>query len=271
MNLEFDYLYEKYADLLPSKDRDIYLLREAMFGFSEIKDYLENLEGKVLEVGCGPGLLLNELTDKFPKNSYIGVDPFISSYQKFGDILNSINKVKFVKSKIEDFDTNEKFDLIFSINVCEHVEDWKSYIDKTLSLLSPNGVSIIMCPTYDLPYETHVIIPIIINKDITYKIFEKKIRDYEENLGIQGNWESVNFIKATHVKRYIKDKYLGDFDLNIHDRLFRRLAHDNFFLQRHGLLGKFCQLLYKIKLNKLIFNIFRVPFPYMKLEIRNKK
>jgi len=138
-------------------------------------------------------------------------------------------------------------------------------------LLSPNGVSIIMCPTYDLPYETHVIIPIIINKNITYKIFEKKIRDYEENLGIQGNWESVNFIKARHVKRYIKDKYLGDFDLNIHDRLFRRLTHDNFFLQRHGLLGKFCQLLYKIKLNKLIFNIFRVPFPYMKLEIRNKK
>ena len=76
---------------------------------------------------------------------------------------------------------------------------------------------------------------------------------------------------CTNVKRYIKDKYLGDFDLNIHDRLFRRLTHDNFFLQRHGLLGKFCQLLYKIKLNKLIFNIFRVPFPYMKLEIRNKK
>ena len=91
---------------------------------------------------------------------------------------------------IEDFDTDEKFDLVFSINVCEHVENWESYIEKTQSLLTPNGISIILCPTYDLPYETHVIIPIIINKDITYKIFQKKIRDYEENLGIQGNWES---------------------------------------------------------------------------------
>ena len=41
-DLEFDYLYKKYAHLLPSKDRDIYLLREAIFGFSEMKQYLEN-------------------------------------------------------------------------------------------------------------------------------------------------------------------------------------------------------------------------------------
>ena len=268
-DLEFNYLYQKYAHLLPSKDRDIYLLREAIFGFSVMKQYLEDLEGKVLEVGCGPGLLLNELSDMFPKNSYLGVDPFISSYEKFSNILDSINKVKFVKSKIEDFDTNEKFDLIFSINVCEHVESWKSYIKKTQSLLTPNGVSIILCPTYDLPYETHVIIPIIINKDITYKIFEKKIRDYEENLGIQGNWESVNFIKARHVKKFLNNTYQGTFDYNIHDRLFKRFTHDNFFLERHGLLGRFCQFLYKIRLNKLIFNILKIPFPYMKVEIKN--
>jgi len=267
--LDFDYLYKKYAHLLPSKDRDIYLLREAIFGYSEIRQYLENINGKVLEVGCGPGLLLNELSDIFPQNSYLGVDPFISSYEKFSNIFDSVNKVKFMKAKIEDFETTEKFDLIFSINVCEHVESWKSYIDKTQSLLSPNGISIILCPTYDLPYETHVIIPIIINKDITFKIFEKKIRAYEENLGIQGNWESVNFIKARDVKKYIQNKYDSKFDLYIHDRLFNRFTHDNFFLERHGILGKFCQFLYKIKLNRLIFNFLKIPFPYMKLEIKN--
>ena len=47
--LDFDYLYKKYAHLLPSKDRDIYLLREAIFGYSEIRQYLENINGKVLE------------------------------------------------------------------------------------------------------------------------------------------------------------------------------------------------------------------------------
>ena len=75
----------------------------------------------------------------------------------------------------------------------------------------------------------------------------KKIWEYKAT----GNL--VNFIKARHVKKYIKNKYSGNFDLNIHDRLFKRLTHDSFFLERHGLLGKFCQFLYKIRLNKFIF------------------
>ncbi len=268
-DLEFSHLYDKYGKHLPSQTRDIYLLREAIFGFSEIKNYLNGSQKKVLEVGCGPGILLNELSIAYPNNEYCGVDPFISSYSKFNNIFDSINKTKFHKCKIEDLNTDEKFDLIFSINVCEHVEDWKSYIDKTMSLLSENGLSLILCPTYDLPYETHVIIPIIINKDITYKIFEKKIRDYEANLGIEGNWESVNFIKARHVKKFITGKYKGNFDLDIQDRLFKRFTDDNFFLERHGLLGKIAQLLYKIKLNRLLFNVFKIPFPYMKLELKN--
>ena len=268
-DLEFNHLYDKYGNFLPSKERDIYLLREAIFGFSEIKNYLENFQGKILEVGCGPGILLNELSIAYPKNEYCGVDPFIESYSKFNNIFDSINKAKFHKNRIEDLVTDEKFDLIFSINVCEHVEDWGIYIDKTMSLLSRNGLNIILCPTYDLPYETHVIIPIIINKDFTYKIFKKRIRNYEKNLGIEGNWESVNFIKARHVKKFINAKYKGNFDLNIQDRLFKRFTDDAFFLERHGLLGKLCQLAYKIELNKFLFNFLRIPFPYMKLELEN--
>jgi len=71
------------------------------------------------------------------------------------------------------------------------------------------------------------------------------------------------------IRKYIKNKYDSNFDLHIHDRLFNRFTHDNFFLERHGILGKFCQFLYKIKLNRLIFNFLKIPFPYMKLEIKN--
>ena len=38
----------------------------------------------------------------------------------------------------------EKFDLIFSINVLEHVQDYKKYIENTSKFLNKNGANIIL-------------------------------------------------------------------------------------------------------------------------------
>ena len=102
----------------------------------------------------------------------------------------------------------------------------------------------------------------------TYPLYYQQAFIYESknvnrNGGMYGNPQ------YNYIKKYIKNKYDSNFDLHIHDRLFNRFTHDNFFLERHGILGKFCQFLYKIKLNRLIFNFLKIPFPYMKLEIKN--
>ena len=128
-DLEFSYLYDKYGKHLPSQTRDIYLLREAIFGFSEIRNYLDGSQRKVLEVGCGPGILLNELSIAYPNNEYCGVDPFISSYSKFNNIFDSINKTKFHKYKIEDLNTDEKFDLIILMRTLEHIHQPKLFLE----------------------------------------------------------------------------------------------------------------------------------------------
>ena len=73
--------------------------------------------------------------------------------------------------QIEKFSTKENFDLIFSINVFEHVRDWKKYIEQTNRLLKDNGLNIIFAPNYDFPYEPHFVLPIIINKTITEFFF----------------------------------------------------------------------------------------------------
>ena len=55
------------------KDSDLWL-NEANFGFLNIKDFCEKLskDNKVLEVGCGSGILLYILSNKYKNlNSYI--------------------------------------------------------------------------------------------------------------------------------------------------------------------------------------------------------
>ena len=70
--------------------------------------------------------------------------------------------------RFEDFKPRKKYDIIYSVNVFEHLLDWKLYIDKTKEWLKPQGVNIILCPNYSFPYESHFKIPILLNKEITY-------------------------------------------------------------------------------------------------------
>ena len=272
MNLDFEKLQNKYSHLFTGGIADVYLLREALFGFSEIYEFIDRPEVKdILEVGSGPGLLMNELSNSFPDKKFVGVEPFQSAFNKFEKIYNSLTNLEVHNEWIKDFSYDTKFDLIFSVNVCEHVDDWKGYIDKTMTLLKDGGTNVIMCPIYDIPYENHTIIPVVINKDITYKIFEKKIRKYEVDLNLPGNWETLNFIKARDVKKYIQEDFDFNFDNQIPQRLLKRLTEDKYFLQRHGMIGSICKIFYNLKVDSFIFNVLGVPFPYMKVSIFHKK
>ena len=70
----------------------------------------------------------------------------------------------------------KKYDIIYSVNVFEHLSNWKLYLKKTNEWLNPEGLNIILCPNYSFPYESHFKIPIIINKKLTYSIFKKKLK-----------------------------------------------------------------------------------------------
>ena len=102
-------------------------------------------------------------------------------------------------------------------------------------------------------------------------MFEKKIRQYEVDLNLPGNWETLNFIKARDVKKYIKNDFDFYFDNQIPKRLLKRLTEDKYFLQRHGMIGSMCKILYNLRVDDFVFNILGIPFPYMKLSIFHKK
>ena len=273
MNLDLEKMKNEYKHLIDDEILLNDLVNEVIFGFSEIIDYIKNNKiESILEIGCGTGILLNELKKFFPQIQMTGLEPLKSGYEKYQEIsiLKKNNKINIVNGMIENYYSDKKYDLIFSLNVMEHVENWEKYLLNSNKLLNKDGINIVLCPNYDFPYESHYIIPIIINKKITKTIFNKKINYYDSKNNKKGHWEGLNFISKKNITRFLKTNKLNFyFDNNISDRILERLLFDKALKKRHGVVSFFAIFIKKLYLNKIFFKFFKIPFPYLKLIIKN--
>ena len=279
MLINLQYLRKKYLKNFQNDEKLFnFVSADVVFGFSEVSQILKdnNNINSVLEIGSGSGILLNELKTFFPNINFKGIDPNESGFHQYKEIYESLNKRKFEieNIQIEKFSTKENFDLIFSINVLEHVRDWKKYIYQTSNLLSDNGLNIIFAPNYDFPYEPHFVIPIVINKKITRLIFNRKIKKSEikdtgNDLGL---WEGLNFIGKREVEKFLfQNNYSFFFDFSIKNRMLDRIVKDKELKRRQGIGGLIAIFAKYLYIDKLIFDLLKIPFPYMKLIINKKK
>lgn len=109
---------------------------------------------KVLDVGSGEGEFTLELAKHFGKA--VGVEPVreADEYAK-KHIPKSLKNVKFVHSKIEDYKTSEKYDLVTAITIFEHLANQKKAFDKIFSLLNKGGIIYITAPNKYWIFEQH--------------------------------------------------------------------------------------------------------------------
>ena len=106
-----------------------------------IDDIKINNISKALDVGCGYGYLTYAL-NKYglqTKGIDISKEAISNAISNYGNYF--INGDFF---KIDNI--NDKFDLICMLEIIEHVDDPKKYIDKAWSLLNPGGVLYISTP-----------------------------------------------------------------------------------------------------------------------------
>ena len=252
-------------------------LEESKFGIDMVSPFLNKLKpnSNILEIGSGPCLLLSQITEEYPKLNINGIEPIGDGFELFDAILKILNqkqkKINLFKGKFENYDEKKKFDLIFSINVLEHVENWKVYFDFLEKFLSRDGTALIYCPNYGFPYDCHFKIPMFINKKVTYKLFKTKIDKIEKQNNWIGLWKSINCVNYKQVKKYCNSINLNVLNHpEINTFLLKRLDVDEEFRKRQNIFRFPGELLRKTGLLGVIYKIqwFHNYLPFMFLEIR---
>ncbi len=98
---------------------------------------------KLLDVGCGGGLISVPMHNLGANVTAIDASPNNIKTAKAYAARKSLD-INFLHNTSEELaDTNQKFDVILALEVIEHVSDYKLFLEKLASLLTPNGVLII--------------------------------------------------------------------------------------------------------------------------------
>ncbi len=116
---------------------------------------LVDLEGKkILDVGCGMGVWLNQFS-KFtdPENVY-GSDIDQDLIKEIPADIAPQTNLKVCPGEQLDFADNT-FDIVFTNEVLEHVDDDRRVVEEIVRVLKPGGKFICFTPNRGWPFEQH--------------------------------------------------------------------------------------------------------------------
>lgn len=264
-------LFKDIKDPIEKKEAEKYLnnaIADAEFTLSKIQPYLyKNIN--ILEVGGGLHLLSSflyendyEITSLEPGNFTFFVDKLREN------IIKELNPKNTFSCKLEDFDTNAKYDFIFSINVLEHTVSVVEHLKLQTSLLSNSDSKVLVrCPNYNVPFDSHFykfFIPFF--PEFTFRKILKK--NLIKDLGMKKYLDIINSLNFD-CKFTVLNKHFNIKTFNPFIEIIERLENDSAFNQRI-LENSFVKFLYKFisKFKTKIFNFIPKRFyPYLIIEI----
>jgi 2-polyprenyl-3-methyl-5-hydroxy-6-metoxy-1,4-benzoquinol methylase len=192
---------------------------------------------RLLEIGSGIGLLARtisgqgyDITGVEPGTSGFGFMPTLSAIvARCMPTEKPFQPLDLLASQL-DPDIHGAFDLIYSVNVVEHIVDLDASIAAMARVLAPGGTMVHMCPNYTVPYEPHLAIPLLpFVPSATKHLFLAKTRLYP------GLWEGLNFVTAGRLRKLAGQNGLSiHFDKGIMGMMIRRILQDPVFSSRQG-------------------------------------
>lgn len=149
-------------------------------------------EIKILDLGCGEALNFIKLSQLYPQIRYVGIEPSRESYLRAQTHLEGFN-ARVINSYAYDVREvlHEKFDIVVSFSVLEHVYRRAEYLLSAKECLKEDGYFLI---NYDAG---HFLFPSAIAK------LKNVLRHMLAYLGVERYYES--FVKENHFLRMIDD------------------------------------------------------------------
>lgn len=108
----------------------------------------------VCDLGCGPAGIFIALS----QNKVMAIDPLIDEYEKQTPFFRKDNyaNTTFVKSTLEDFESQEKFDVVFCLNAINHVYDIEKSFEKLKEVCVPNGTVVVSIDAHNFSFFKHL-------------------------------------------------------------------------------------------------------------------
>jgi SAM-dependent methyltransferase len=246
---------QEELDILPSSARmrvDM-LVGEARQTLRMIAPYLGR-GTRVLEIGGGVGLVYAVLRSQGVE--IISLEP---GNEGFGDRYRAgqcllqrlgIDSQYWLKQGIEDIAPgDQKFDLMFSYFVLEHVSELDRAFQAMAQALAPGGLMIHCCPNYTVPFEPHYNLPLI--------PFRPELTAFlRPGLRARGLWQGLNFITAREVSGLCARYGLQpDFERGMAARAFERVLADPLFSSRKQGFAGLAAVLQKTGLLRLLHSL----------------
>ncbi len=119
----------------------------------ELTLHLINQEppGKVLDIGCGPGVLVRELTGI--GHEVWGVDIAPEMIKQCQIQFDGETKAHFSTGRVEELHfADMTFDAITALGLVEYLDDDETALREMSRVLKPGGLVIITCPHYWAPW-----------------------------------------------------------------------------------------------------------------------
>lgn len=211
-NLKQSLNIKAVAELVGSRESE--LLADIDISIAEATQTLSLLDGlrlktnaHILEVGAGFGFASLALASfGFHVTALEPGGIGFNQNRTIAAHMLSVSKlqVEYLDATVEEsvFTGAKSFDLIFSNNVMEHIDDVEIGLQNLSNALETNGIMVHSCPNYAFPFEPHFAIPLIpIFPKLTRFLLSKKKSE-------SGLWKSLNFISYRKVSAFSREANL---------------------------------------------------------------
>jgi 2-polyprenyl-3-methyl-5-hydroxy-6-metoxy-1,4-benzoquinol methylase len=212
-------------------------VNQARFGLSRLLPILDGrfqAGASILEVGAGPLLLSAYLASKGFRVT--ALEPLTPDFSWFAALQSDVTgfcaqqgiALERIDAMAEDYVAPERYDVIFTIHVLEHMRDPLRALGNMHRSLAEHGVILAVCPNYDVPFEPHLGILLVgRSKSVNAWLYPRRVAAKPEV------WRGLFFIRYSRLKRYLGAAGMTfSFSRGVVRDMFLRLGEDQFLYAR---------------------------------------